>query len=184
MYILSIIVLILLTAFLLLYCASMLFHMFSTLFRKRAPFVPAPRRMIDQLSALVDLNAESVVYDLGCGDGRVLRSLYRRYPAARYVGIENDSFPYLLARIANWNIPAHHLLIKRKNFFAEDLSSATHIVMYLFPEVMDQLLPKLEKELQPGTVLISFDFPFTDKKPERIVNSSALGRHQVLVYTF
>lgn len=184
MYLFSVGILFVLTAFLLLYAGSMLFHMFSTIFLKRAPFVPAPRVMIDHLPSLVDLDKSSVVYDLGCGDGRVLRSLHRHFPTARYIGIENDLFPYLLARLFNWRITSNRFTIKRKNFFAEDLSSATHVVIYLFPEVMDQLLPKLTKELRPGTMLVSFDFPFTDKKSERVITAPELGRHQLFVYRF
>lgn len=184
MYLFSVGILFVLTAFLLLYAGSMLFHMFSTIFRKRAPFVPAPRVMIDHLPNLVDLDKNSTVYDLGCGDGRVLHSLHRHFPAARYIGIENDIFPFLLARLLNWRIASSRFAIKRKNFFNEDLSSATHIAMYLFPEVMDQLLPKLTKELRAGAVLVSFDFPFTDKKPERIITAPELGRHQLFVYRF
>lgn len=184
MYLFSIGILVVMTAFLFLYTGSMLFHMFSTLFHKRAPFVPSSRRMVDRLPDLITLNTTSVVYDLGCGDGRILRSLHRHFPAARYVGIENDLFPYLLAHLFNWRIVSDRFIIKRKNFFTEDLSSATHVIMYLFPEVMDQLLPKLEQELKPGTVLVSFDFSFTNKKPERIVKTPELGRHQVFVYRF
>jgi trans-aconitate methyltransferase len=188
MYLLSVALLLIplavLTAFLVLYCASMSFHLFSTLHHKRAPFVPSSRRMIDRLPDLINLNATSIVYDLGCGDGRILRSLHRRFPAARYIGIENDLYPYLLSRIFNWNIPSRQIVIKRKNFFAEDLSSATHIIMYLFPEVMDRLLPELEKELRPGTILVSFDFSFSHKKPEHIIETPELGRHRMFAYRF
>ena len=184
MYIVSVTLMLALTAFLLLYCFSMLFHMASTLIRKRAPYVPAPRRMVDHLNKLISPDAASVVYDLGCGDGRILRSLHRHFPAARYIGIENDIFPYLLARLFNAITASTAITIKRKNFFNEDVSSATHVVMYLFPEVMDQLLPKLTHELSPGTILVSFDFSFSDKKPERVITTPELGDHRVFMYQF
>ena len=184
MYLLSIAAIFVLTAFLLLYAGSMLFHMLSTLFQKRAPFVPSSHRMIDQLPKLLSLDTTGVVYDLGCGDGRILRLLHHHFPSARYIGIENDLFPYLLARLFSWRIDSDRFTIKRKNFFSEDLSSATHVIMYLFPEVMDQLLPKLEQELKPGTLLISFDFSFADKKPERVIEAPELGHHKIFVYLF
>lgn len=184
MLILLLAILIILLLLLSLCAGSMLFHLCSSLRQVRAPFVPAPRRMIRALCPLVSLDQASVVYDLGCGDGRILRSLRRRFPAARYVGIENDLFPYLLARLASWKLASDRLMLKRKNFFLEDVSPATHIILYLFPEVMDQLLPKLERELKAGTLLFSLDFQFAGKNPERVIKTPELKGRRISIYRF
>lgn len=125
------------------------------------------------------------MYDLGCGDGRLLRELYKVFPTATYRGIEHEITPYLLFRYRNRDIIGKNFSIIRGNFFKKDLSQATHILTYLFPHIMDALLPKLEKELPQGTQLISVDFPFTHKEPEKIIELKHYGRGlRLFVYKF
>jgi len=130
------------------------------LFLKSAPFVPIPNDALEQLLAPIAPQKNSVVYDLGCGDGRVLLFLAKKYPEATYKGIEFRLFPFLLAKFKTRN--QKNINIIRGNFFKISLSDATHIITYLFPSVMDSLLPKLEQELKNVT-LLSFDFPFSKK---------------------
>ena len=68
-----------------------------------------------------------------------------------------------------------------KNFHTHDLSNATHVFTYLYPQVMDGLLTKLERELAPGTRLVSATFPFTLKRPTAEIKLKR-GKYQ-LVHT-
>jgi SAM-dependent methyltransferase len=160
------------------------------IFINRVPFITTSSSILKDIKEALDINDDSVIYDLGCGDGRILFYLSSFNKKAKYIGIENSLFPILLAWVGN-------LLNKRKNgvevkiinsnFFNEDLSQATHIFTYLYPNVMDELLPKLKKELKPGVKLISLSFKFSFKSPTKEIDLKRkkykLGR-KMYIYQF
>lgn len=128
-----------------------------------AYFVPAEDNALKEIVGLVELGSGSVFYDLGCGDGRALVAFYKKEPRARYIGIEKHLLPYLLAKIRTRKFKKN-ITLKIGDIFKEDLSPATHIYTYLSPGLMDKLLPKFERELKHGSILISPSFIFSDKK--------------------
>jgi len=131
---------------------------------RRAPYVPACRAVAEEIAALIgELPEGAVLYDMGCGDARVLIEVAKRNPKARFIGIERQWVPYLLARMKTFGTG---IQIIRADMFAEDVSTATHVYAYLYGHVMDALLPKLEKELRPGTRLYALDFQFANRIPE------------------
>ncbi|MEK7664526.1 MAG: hypothetical protein AAB361_00105 [Patescibacteria group bacterium] len=137
----------------------------------QAPFVPASQKAIGRVIKEIDLKENSIVFDLGCGDSRVLIECYKKQPKARYIGIEKGFLPFIIANFKVWKAGAKKSIkIKRCDFFKENLSSATHIYTYLYPEVMNKLLPKLEKELRPGAVLASLSFVFPQKSYEKKID--------------
>lgn len=140
-------------------------------YKNKVPFVQVPDSILPDIYKILDVKEGSTVYDLGCGDGRVLFYIARMIPKARYVGIENSPFPLLLARTRAWwhkKTTGTSIEIINQDFFSHDLSDSTHIFTYLYPNVMDDLLPKLDKELKPGTKLLSVSFKFTVKQPKAI----------------
>lgn len=138
-----------------------------------APFVPVSKSVIPQILTSLRLRPKNVMFDLGCGDGRVLFECYRAHPSGTYIGVEKGLVPMLLARLnkALLGSPTSVELIK-KNLFICDLSRATHIFLYLFPKPMDELLPKLTRELRPGSRVVACTFPFTHRHPDEIINVS------------
>lgn len=168
LYVLTILV----ELFLLLFLLLIAFSMFAV----GAPFVPADKKVLGEIIKAIDIKENSVFYDLGCGDGRILVECRKKQPGAKLVGIEKFPLPYLVARLNlrffNKNTG---ITIKRKDIFEEDLSSATHVYTYLLPKLMDKLLPKLERELKPGAKLISPEFGFSGKKPSQVIE---LGEKQ------
>jgi len=154
----------------------------------RAPFVPLPKKVLPDVIQALNLQQGDKLYDLGCGDGRVLLAAWRRQPQAQFIGIDKDWLPAICNRWRLW-CAGQPTQIKtlRKNFFKQNLSGATHIFTYLFPGLMDDLLPKLTAELKPGTKLVSCDFYFTNKKPIQIINlhrpKNALAK-KLYVYEF
>ena len=137
-------------------------------YRAKVPFVPVPDSILKEIYNLLEIKDDSVVYDLGCGDGRVLFYSARLTPKARYIGIENVAFPLILARVRAWwykKSTGTTIEILNQDFFHKDLSDATHVFTYLYPNVMDDLLQKLDRELKPGTKLVSVTFKFTQKQP-------------------
>ncbi len=148
-----------------------------------APFVPVPSESLPLIARLIKVNNNSIVYDLGSGDGKILRALWDEYKVGKFVGIERGFLPYTLSRIRHRKIG--NISFQRKDFFAVDLSHATIVVTYLFPKLMDALLPKLEKELNLGTRLYSIDFQFKDKVPlEKISLSNIKGVRGRTVYVY
>lgn len=137
-------------------------------FKNKAPFVTSSNAVLIDIEKAMGVKDGSIVYDLGCGDGRILFHLSKINPRAKYIGIENGSFPFLLSKIGsvlNRKKTNNDVEIIKADFFKQDLSNATHIFTYLYPNVMDDLLLKFDKELKPGTRLVSLSFKFTNKPP-------------------
>jgi SAM-dependent methyltransferase len=159
-------------------------------FKNQVPFVTSSASILKDIKEALDINNDSVIYDLGCGDGRILFYLSSFNKKAKYIGIENSLFPLLLAWVGNFlNKRKNGVEIKiiNNNFFDEDLSQATHLLTYLYPNVMDELLPKLKKELKPGTKLFSLSFKFSFKTPIKEIDLKRkkykLGR-KIYIYQF
>lgn len=131
-----------------------------------APFVPVPARAVDRIVDALHLKPGSVVYDMGCGDGRILAAALKKCPEISVVGIEKAFLPYVLAK---FRLRGTKAVVRREDFFKSDLSSATHVVLYLFPEVVERLEPKFVRELTPGTKVLTVDFTFKDKMPDEVI---------------
>lgn len=164
-----------------------LFTSFLTPFFSKVPFVPVRPKVIKEIISALQLETDSMLYDLGCGDGRVLFAAVKQIPSLRAVGIERAPFPYLCARMRKFFSRLKTVSIIYGDLFKLDTSTATHIFIYLFPELLDALLPKFKKELRPGTRIVSCDFQFSDKKPETIIPMTATKwqiNHTLYVYRF
>ena len=129
------------------------------------PFVPSPEVVIRRMLQLADVKENEVVYDLGCGDGRVLIIAAKEF-GARAVGIEirRDLYEQCLRRIRDLNLEDRVKVI-HGNFFEYDLSDADVITLYLLTSVNEKPRPKLERELRPGTRIVSHDFEVPGWKP-------------------
>lgn len=147
--------------------------------RLRGPdviFVPTPNDVVNKMLEMAAVTAKDVVYDLGCGDGRIVITAAQRY-GARGVGIDID--PERI-REATENVTRAQVAGKVKfiqgDLFEADISEATVVTLYLLTELNLKLRPKLMKDLRPGTRVVSHAFAMGDWKPERseIVNGSAV----------
>lgn len=153
------------------------------------PFLSSPGMVLKEIEKALEIKDDSIVYDLGCGDGRVLFYLSRSNKKAKYIGIENNPFPLFLVKIMSIfkNNKDIDVKIVNNDFFKQDISEATHVFLYLLPKKMDKLLPKFEKELKPGTRIVSLSFPFMDKTPTKTIDLKRgkykLGRN-IYVYQF
>lgn len=131
-------------------------------------FVPTPQEVVDVMLKIAKVTKNDVVYDLGSGDGRIPITAARVY-GARAVGIDID--PDRI-RDANENLKAaakadrNVLSLVRflnQDLFTTDISEATVVTLYLLPSLNIKLIPKLNKELKPGTRVVSHAF---DMGPE------------------
>jgi hypothetical protein len=155
------------------------FSSFYRLLRGDAPFVPVPSAVLPEIAKALEIGENSVVYDLGCGDGKVLIACSKVQSKARYVGYEISLAIFLLAWIRIFRVKkSRSMKILRKNFFGENLSKATHVFTYLMPKQMEQLEKKFEQELKPGTRLVTCTFPLKEKEPTSIIE---LGRSEIFL---
>ena len=119
--------------------------------------------------AMARVTARDVVYDLGCGDGRIPITAAQKY-GARGIGIDID--PVRIAE-ANENAKAAGVTGKvaflNQDLFTSDFKDATVVTLYLSPSLNEKLIPQL-KALRPGTRVVSHAFDMGDIKPERTEN--------------
>ncbi len=137
-----------------------------------APWWRTDEKTAEAICRLAQVTEKDIVYDLGCGDGEVLLFAARNYDSCG-VGVEIDPLRTLIAQFRVWkNKMSKKVVIKRKNFFDEDISRATVVIVYLVPKALQLLLPKFERELKKGTRIVSYryDVPLKLKKSDTKYN--------------
>ncbi|HQZ38624.1 MAG TPA: class I SAM-dependent methyltransferase [Vicinamibacterales bacterium] len=130
-------------------------------------YVPTPEAVVEAMLQVANVGKNDIVYDLGCGDGRIPVTAAKKY-GARGVGIDID--PQRI-REANENVEKNgvgdRVKIIQGDLFEQDLSQATVVTLYLLPSLNVKLMPKLMRELKPGTRIVSHAFDMGDWKPEK-----------------
>ena len=122
-----------------------------------APWWRTNSKTAKAICELAEIKKDDVVYDLGCGDGEVLIAAGKL--GAMGVGIEIEPSRVMIAKLRVLkNGLKDKIQIKRKNFFEEDLSKASIIIVYLVPKTLEKLLPKFKRELKKGTRIVSFKY--------------------------
>ena len=125
------------------------------------PWVPTRDEVIEQLVSIIRPRHGDTVYDVGCGDGRVAVAVAKRHPGARVRCIEIRDDLADKAR-ANASENGVEVEVVKADFFKYGLGDADIVYMYLLTSVNQKLRPKLEKELKPGTVVVTLDFPMPE----------------------
>jgi SAM-dependent methyltransferase len=133
-------------------------------------FVPTPQEVVDAMLKLAKVTKNDVVYDLGSGDGRIPITAAKTY-GARGVGIDIDPqrIKEANANLAQSGITGNRVRFLNQDLFTTDISDATVVTLYLLPSLNLKLLPKFEKELKPGTRIVSHSFDMGDWKPEQTI---------------
>jgi cyclopropane fatty-acyl-phospholipid synthase-like methyltransferase len=148
-----------------------------------AIWVPSPPEVIAAMLELAGVTPADVLYDLGSGEGEIVIEAARRY-GVRAVGVELD--PERLEN-AHKNAAAagvtDRVTFVERDLFEADISEATVVTLYLFPEVNARLLPKLLRELKPGTRIVSHDFGLADWAPEKTVEVPLDRTRRVFLWT-
>jgi SAM-dependent methyltransferase len=130
-------------------------------------FVATPQPVVDAMLRLAAVREGDVLYDLGSGDGRIPITAAREY-GVRAVGIDIDP---LRIREADANSRAAGTsalaTFRNEDLFEADISEATVVTLYLLSHLNEKLLPKLVRELRPGTRIVSHTFGIGDWVPER-----------------
>jgi SAM-dependent methyltransferase len=139
----------------------------------------SPRRIAAFLDA-VPMRPDQVFVDLGCGDGRVLRHVRRRY-GTQATGYEINPLAYALARLRCAGLAG--IDIRLKNFWNAELSEADIIFCYLYPDIMKAIAPKLFQRLKPGATVVSCNFPVPGYPVARVLRPDGdLHNDPIFIY--
>jgi SAM-dependent methyltransferase len=149
-------------------------------------YVPTPQDVVEKMLDLVDVKKDDIVYDLGCGDGRIVVTAAKKYGCRAFgYDISAKRVKQSLANVAQ-NKVEDLVTIEQKDIFTLDLSGATVITLYLLPELNVKLIPQLDK-LKPGTRIVSHDFDMRGVKPDKVVTiqdeRDRYGDHTIYLWT-
>jgi SAM-dependent methyltransferase len=139
-------------------------------------YVATPHEVVDRMLYEAKIRATDIVYDLGCGDGRMVIAAAKQF-GTRGVGVDLDPARIREAR-ANAKAAGVEQLVTFRvgDMFETDLREATVVMLYLLPELNRRLKPKLFAELPPGARVVSHDFDMgKDWPPDRSINLGADG---------
>ena len=136
-----------------------------------APFITTAGEIVKAMLDLAGVGATDTVFDLGCGDGRIVIAAARDR-GARGVGIEIDPLLVENARVAARQAGvAGRVRIEQGDLFTLDLREASVVMLYLGEDLNTSLWPKLARELNPGTRVVSHRFIIRGVPPDRIVEA-------------
>jgi len=146
----------------------------APVFGPEVPYFPSTDEAVLGLLELAGTGSNDVVYDLGCGDGRIVIAAARDF-GARAVGIEIDPVPLRMAVYQARRAGVEdRVRFVRGDLFEADIREATVVTLFLFETLNRRLLPKLLKELAPGTRIVAHRYGFGDAwPPEKTVQAGA-----------
>jgi len=123
------------------------------------PWVATPTNIAKEMLQIARVGVKDVVYDLGCGDARILIMAVKEFGAKKAIGYEirEDLYETSMHNIESQNLQDKITLLK-KDLFDADLSEASVITLYLSAKVNELLRPKLEREAKRGTRIVSYSF--------------------------
>ena len=151
-----------------------------------APFVPTPMPVVEKMLEMAQLDSADVIYDIGCGDGRIIITAAKKY-GARGVGV--DIVPERIQACLSGAKEAgveNLVEFKQQDAMTLDISPATVVTLYLLPESNILLRPKLETQLKPGTLVISHNYSIAGWEKKEVRSESLKDEkgvdHSVYIY--
>jgi SAM-dependent methyltransferase len=148
-----------------------------------APYVPTPQEVVERMLELAGVTKSDVVYDLGCGDGRIVITAAKKY-GARGVGIDFDPERVAESRANAEKAGVTKLVeFRQQDAMTVDVSPATVVTLYLLSSSNLKLRPILTRELKPGARIVSHAFSMGDWAPDRtddFTDSNGISRRLYL----
>ncbi len=135
----------------------------------KVPFIVLPPEIITQVLDNITIEPGQTVYDLGCGDGRVLLASTKKQPKASYVGIEKAIWPYILAKYYTRKIP--QISIYRADITKLQLQQRSLVICYLLPELLGKIAFS-------GQSVVSIEYKIPNHQPSKEI---VLKKHSQLV---
>jgi precorrin-6B methylase 2 len=147
-----------------------------------APYVPTPQEVVDRMLELAQVGKGDVVYDLGCGDGRIPITAAKTY-GARAVGVDID--PQRVAEAidnARQAGVSDLVTIRQQDAMTTDLRDATVVTLYLLSASNVKLRPILTRQLKPGARIVSHAFSMGDWQPDKVETFADRSNSQRTLY--
>jgi len=148
------------------------------------PYVPTPPEVVDRMLEIAQVKSGDVIYDLGSGDGRIIIQAAKRY-GVKGVGIEIDADLVQKAKDNAFKEKVEHLVeFRAEDALKVDVSPATVVTLYMLPEFNAKLRPIFDKELKPGTRVVSHDFEIQGWVPDKVerIKGDFLHDHTILLF--
>lgn len=148
------------------------------------PWIPTPRDIVELVINIISVGPGDVVYDLGCGDGRIVIEAAKL--KAKGICIELNSELIRMARDQSLRLGLENRIIFINDDMANVvLSNATVVYMYLTTKAIEKIKNKLISELRPGTIVVSLDYEVQGLEPLSIVEVDIGGKHhKIFIYLF
>ena len=133
------------------------------------PYVPTHERIVTEMLKIANVGKNDVLYDLGCGDGRIPITAAKRF-GTRGVGVDIDPQRVIEARAnAVKEGVADRVKFFQQDLFDTDVKAATVVTLYLLPDINLRLRPKLLSDLKPGTRVVSHNYDMGDWQPQKTI---------------
>lgn len=144
------------------------------------PYEPSPPHVVDAMLELADVRPGDVVFDLGCGDGRIVIAAVKKH-GARATCVDIDPVRIRESREnAETAGVADQITFLTQDLFETDLSQADVTMLFLWPKVNLKLRPKLQRELQPGSRIVSHMHDMGDWMPDATIDVSVDGKPRTI----
>jgi ubiquinone/menaquinone biosynthesis C-methylase UbiE len=151
-------------------------------FKCRIIYVPTEEVVVEKMLDMAKVKKEDVVYDLGCGDGRIVCMAAKKL-GAKGVGVDIDParIKDCLETMKKYGVTKEQVDIRQGDALkVRDLEKATVVMFYMLPEFMEKLEPQVLKRLKPGTRLVAHDYPFPNLKAEQVIDFKGPNREHTL----
>jgi hypothetical protein len=148
-------------------------------------YVPTPQEVVDKMLELAQVKKDDIVYDLGCGDGRIVVTAAKKY-GCKCIGydINPKRIKESLENVEKNNV-GDLVRIEQEDIFTLDLSKANVITLYLLPSLNVKLIPQLDK-LKPGSRIVSHDFDMRGVTPDKVIeinSDNGYSDHKIYLWT-
>ena len=156
---------------------------YQIIFKGKVPYLPSSKSLIKKVISEINFKDKAIVYDLGSGDGKFLLNLTKN-KNVKAIGYEKFILPLIISRINNlFSFKKCRFIYK--DFYQADITDADYVFCYLFSSENKRLVEKLNKELKPGTIVVSnsFEIPGWQYKKAVTINSKKILDGKFYVYS-